>query len=163
MKKVLLFLAIGFIALTSCEETEEGPMYLEIDGVEYALSYGYIENNSSSSIGEFELSFGSSTYDPQNYLKFEPLTQSTSSLDEGTYVYKYWPSEPFDFDLPVIKTSDGHYMSESTHSWSGYITVSMLNDNFFFEFDLEATSYTDQSVTEITGEFNKLLSEGSIY
>ncbi len=162
MKRVLLCLAIAIVAFTACEETEVGPTYFEIDGQEYSLSVGYIYSWTSDLLGANEISLGDKSSSPLNYLSFTLRSGSTSEIEVGTYIYDYSPNQPFRFDYPKLKSTDNHFMTESTHSWTGNIYVSRKNENYFFEFDLTATNYDDDTVTKITGEFNEVLTEGSI-
>lgn len=164
MKKALLYLIIACFVFTACEETEKEPDFMEINGVEYILNVGYINNMTWSDdlMGTFKISLGDNADNPTNFISFRLYSSSTSQLNEGTYTYVWWPDEPNVFTFPELITIDGHNITEKTHSWNGNIYVSKKNDNFLFEFDLIAKDDNNGEDTLIKGRFNVDLLEGAI-
>lgn len=173
MKKFSLvitaFLAVIFV-LNSCGDSDTTALakYMTINGAKVRLAVAEISDygvDEDITYREYRLSFKSSASNPANYLTFYIYSTSTTRLQEGTYTYQYAPIESGILSYTEVGSNlqydgsgqavSGKRISESNSAYSGTVSVSKKNDNYYFVFDLIADY--DGSIYTIEGEYNDVL------
>lgn len=143
--------------------------YFQFNNFEYELSYGAIDDDGTNHeitgrYYDISLKSGNS-FHPTNYIQFSLLSNSTSRLQEGIYLYndstqgELWGVK-LGVDLIYDETNnavDGQRIDISSSINYGVIDIQMKNGDYVFEFEFEFNCQNEKH--KLTGYFTDILHE----
>ncbi|MBN2612239.1 MAG: hypothetical protein JXB00_11830 [Bacteroidales bacterium] len=177
MKKILrLFLPVaGFVLLlNACSSDIKDSGFIVFNGESYPLNYGMVEDygtNDEITYRNYWIGIQSSQGDmPSHYITFELNSNNTAKIGEGTYVYKWYASDPgefssvkvaFDLEYDEYGEKIAGTVFNYMHVVEGTLVISKNGDYNKFEFNL--TFEKENSTYTVTGEFSDVLHEEYFY